>query len=289
MTRADRGSGFGIRGSGSTRQATLLLLAFCLGTPAPALAQTTAPPTRIVSLVPSVTETLFAMGAGSRVAAVSSYDNFPPGVEDLPRVGALFDPDVERILSLRPDLVIVYGSQTDLIARLGRASIPLYVYRHGSLADVTTGIRELGARFGMADAARTLAATIDRAFADIRVRLKGASRPRTMLVIGREPGSLRAINVSGGFGFLHDLLDLAGGANVFGDVKRESMLVSTETVLARKPEVIIELHYSEPPLPEALTRERATWQQLPGVPAVKAGRCTCCTAGNSSCQARASC
>jgi len=236
-------------------------------------AQTAPPqPKRIVSLVPSVTETLFAIGAGSRVAAVSSYDNFPPEVEALPRVGALFDPDVERILSLRPDLVIVYGSQTDLIARLGRASIPLYVYRHGSLADVTTGIRDLGARIGMAGAARTLAATIDKAFTDIRARLKGAARPRTMLVIGREPGSLRAINVSGGFGFLHDLVELAGGANVFGDVKRESMIVSTETVLARKPDVIIELHYSEPPLPEALTRERVTWRQLPSVPAVKAGK-----------------
>ncbi len=62
-------------------------------------------PRRIISLVPSATEMLFAMGAGPRVAAVSSYDRFPPEVERLPRVGALFDPDVERILSLRPDLV----------------------------------------------------------------------------------------------------------------------------------------------------------------------------------------
>ena len=285
MRRTDRDSGFGVRGSGpggrdsglGTRGSVRTMLAATLTVlillaPMGAFAQPQAQPKRIISLVPSVTETLFAMGAGPRVAAVSSYDAFPPEVEKLPRVGALFDPDVERILFLRPDLVIVYGSQTDLKARLQRASIPMYEYRHGSLADVTGSIRDLGVRIGMADTARTLAATVDQAFADIRRRLKGAPRPKTMLVIGREPGSLRAINVSGGFGFLHDLLDLAGGANVFADVKRESMLVSTETVLARSPEVIIELHYSEPPVPASVERERNTWQLLPGVPAVKTRR-----------------
>jgi iron complex transport system substrate-binding protein len=230
------------------------------------------PPQRIISLVPSVTETLFAIGAGSRVVAVSSFDAFPPEVEKLPRVGALFDPDVERILSLRPDLVVVYGSQTELISQLQRAGIGFYQYRHGSLSDVTAGIRDLGARLALGAQARELAATIDKAFADIRATLKGRPRPKTMLVIGREPQSMRAINVSGGYGFLHDLVELAGGVNVFGDVKRESMLVSTETILARAPEVIIELHYSEPPLPDAVARERKTWERLPGVPAVKRGR-----------------
>ena len=268
MTTGARGLGLGASRMGRTAMTLATLAVLILLAPTAALTQ--APPRRIVSLVPSVTETLFAMGAGPRVAAVSSYDAFPPEVETLPRVGALFDPDVERILSLRPDLVIVYGSQTDLKAILQRASIPMYEYRHGSLADVTGSIRDLGARIGMADAARTLAGTIDQAFADIRERLKGKPRPKTMLVIGREPGSLRAINVSGGFGFLHDLLDLAGGANVFADVKRESMLVSTETILARAPEVIIELHYAEPPVPASVERERDTWQLLPGVPAVKA-------------------
>ena len=72
---------------------------------------------RIVSLVPAVTEMLFAVGAGAQVVGVSSYDHFPPEVEKLPKVGALIDPDTERILSLRPDLVVVYGSRTDTEAR----------------------------------------------------------------------------------------------------------------------------------------------------------------------------
>jgi iron complex transport system substrate-binding protein len=230
------------------------------------------PPKRIVSLVPSATEMLFAMGAGDRVAAVSSYDRFPPEVEQLPRVGALVDPDLERILSLRPDLVIAYGSQVDLLAQLKRANVPVYVYRHGSLADITAGMRDLGVRLGLASEGARAAGEVERGLADVRASVSGRPRPRTLLVIGREPQSLRGLSVSGGFGFLHDLLDLAGGENVFGDVKRESMMVATETVLARQPEVILELHYSDRAAPDAEVQERDAWKLLPGVPAVRRGR-----------------
>jgi iron complex transport system substrate-binding protein len=230
------------------------------------------PPQRIVSLVPSITETLFAIGAGPRVVAVSSFDHFPPEVERLPRVGALVDPDVERILSLRPDLVIAYGSQTDLLSQLKRAGIPVYVYRHGSLADIAAGMRALGARIGMAAGAESAATALERGLAEVRASVKSFPRPRTVLVIGREPQSLRGISVSGGFGFLHDLLELAGGDNVFGDVKRESMMVATETILAKQPEVILELHYSDRASPATDALERDAWKLLPGVPAVKHGR-----------------
>lgn len=229
-------------------------------------------PQRIISLVPSATEMLFAIGAGPRVAAVSSYDRFPPEVNRLPRVGALVDPDVERILSLRPDLVIAYASQTDFLAQLERARIPVYLYRHGSLADITAGMRDLGSRLGLAVEAREAAAGIEGGLADIRARLAGKGRPRTLLVIGREPQSLRAINASGGLGFLHDLLDLAGGENIFAEVRRESMMVATETILARAPEVIIELHYSDSASRESEAQERGAWKLLPGVPAVRNGR-----------------
>jgi iron complex transport system substrate-binding protein len=227
---------------------------------------------RIISLVPSATEVLFAIGAGPRVVAVSSFDHYPPEVDRLARVGALVDPDVERILSLRPDLVVVYASQTDLRAQLDRAGIPVYLYRHGSLADITAGMRALGARLGLAAAADAAALSVERDLERVRASVSSLPRPRTALVISREPQSLRAISVSGGVGFLHDLLELAGGDNVFGDVTRESTMASTETILARRPEVIIELHYLERAASGEEARTRRAWNQLPGVPAVKNGR-----------------
>ena len=99
------------------RVAAILLAAMTLSAPR-TLAQVGTRPARVISLVPSVTEMIFAMGAGSIVVGVSSYDHFPPDVATRPRLGALVDPDFERILTLHPDLVIAYGSQEDLVRRL---------------------------------------------------------------------------------------------------------------------------------------------------------------------------
>ena len=87
---------------------------------------------------------LFAVGAGSQVVGVSSYDDFPAEAKALPRIGALLDPDVERILSLRPDLVITYGSQIALEAQLGRAGIRIFSYRNGGIATILQTLRDIG-------------------------------------------------------------------------------------------------------------------------------------------------
>src|SRR3954469_15773888 len=98
-------------------------------------------PQRIVCLIPAVTEMIYAMGDGSRVAAVSNYDHFPADVARLPRVGGLLDPSVERILAIKPDLVIAYATQKELIERLDRAAIPYYSYQHQALPDILSTIR----------------------------------------------------------------------------------------------------------------------------------------------------
>ena len=174
-----------------------------------------APPARIISLVPAVTEILFAIGAGPQVVAVSSYNNFPEQVKALPRVGALLDPDVERILALRPQLVVSYGSQTDLQAQLGRAGIAVYNYRHTGLAGIFDAIRGVGRASGRREEAERLAGDIETKMDAIRTRVQGRRRPRTLLVFERDPTTLRGIYVSGGRGFLHDMLEVAGGENVF--------------------------------------------------------------------------
>jgi len=79
---------------------------------------------------------LFAVGAGPQVVGVSTYDDFPPETKALPRVGALLDPDTERIFSLRPDLVIIYGSQSELESQFARAGIRVYAYRHAGVGNV---------------------------------------------------------------------------------------------------------------------------------------------------------
>ena len=230
-------------------------------------------PRRIVSLIPAVTEMLFSIGAGPEVVAVSSFDAYPPEVKQLPRVGALLDPNVERILSLKPDLVVVYGSQKDLKQQLARASIPIFDYRHAGLADVSTTIRTLGERTGHAVQAGEVVNGIQHGLADIRKRVGDRPRPRVLLVFGREPGALRGIYASGGTGFLDDMLRVAGGDNVFADIQREAVEASTELILSRRPDVILEIRTSDNPVtPATLASEVAVWRALASVPAVRNDR-----------------
>jgi iron complex transport system substrate-binding protein len=215
---------------------------------------------------------LFAIGAGDDVVGVSSFDHFPAAVETRARVGALVDPDFERILALRPDLVIVYGTQTDLIARLGRAHLPVFLYAHAGLADITQTMRALGTRIGRATEADREAGRIERELDSIRASVAGRPHPRTALVFNRDAGVLRGIFVSGGVGFLHDLLEVAGGVDVFADVKRQSLQASAEILISRAPEVILELRPSEGWSPARLAQEVAVWNGLPSLPAVRTHR-----------------
>lgn len=253
----------------------LTMLAACLmaATPPAALdARQAVRPSRIVSLVPAATEMLFAIGAGPAVVGVSSFDTYPPEATTRPKVGALIDPDFERILSLKPDLVVVYGSQTELIQRLGRVNIPVFNYTHADLADVTRTIRAIGDRIGRGAEAAQLAQRIESDLDGVRASVAGRPRPRTVLLFGREPGTLRSMYASAGVGFMHDLLVTAGGIDVFDDVKRQSLQVTTEVLLARAPDVVLEVHPSPAWTPAQIAKERAVWNALPSLPAVRTNR-----------------
>jgi iron complex transport system substrate-binding protein len=233
------------------------------------MAQNSAP-RRIVSLVPAVTEMLFAIGAGPDVVGVSSYDREPPEVERLPRVGALLDPDLERILSLKPDLVVVYGTQDELRSQLGRAGVPMFPYAHAGLAGIMTTIRTLGERLGRVEGTARVIGQISADLDVVRRRVAGRPPPRVLLVFGRDPQALRSVFASGGIGFLHDVLELAGGINVLADVRRESLQIAAEQILAKRPDVILELRAEAPDGAE--TEALATWGTLPALPAVRLKR-----------------
>ena len=228
-------------------------------------------PQRIISVIPAVTEMLFALGAGDRVVGVGTFDKHPPEVETLPKVGALLDPDLEKILSLRPDLVAVYASQSDLRQQLERAGVPVFVYTHGGLTGVLSTLSELGGRVAAAERARGLIAEIEQRLKAVRGRRPLRPAPRTLIVMGRDSFSLRGIYASGGVGFIHDMVTAAGGANVFADLQQEAVQATTEQIIARRPEVIIEL-VAEPMAPADVVKERTVWKSLASVPAVRNNR-----------------
>ena len=259
--------------TGLTRVFAAAVLAVLIVLAGAAPGAQTARPT-VVSLVPALTEMLFAIGAGPQVIGVSSYDDHPPEVARLPRMGALLDPNTEHILAARPGLVLTYGSQKDLQTQLRRAGIGVFDYRHAGLAGIFAALRDLGAATGHAAEAERVARGIEQRLATVRSKTAGLKRPKTLLVMGRETLTLRNLNASGGVGFLQEVLEIAGGVNVFADVHREAVSVSNEMLLSRAPEAVIDLHYgaSEPADRARAQKELAVWQTVSSVPAVRRKR-----------------
>ena len=243
--------------------AALALLPAATGATAP-IQQMPIRQTRVVSLVPAATEMLFALGAGDLLVGVSSYDSWPPEVESLPRVGALIDPDVERVLSLRPQVVVVDPSQSGLIAQLRAAGIRTYPYATGSLAAIIEHAAGLGAAVGREADGERVSADLRARLADIATEVAGRARPSVLLVFGRRPGAFAELWVNGGVGFLADLVDLAGGDGMFTDLERPSFRASLEVLLARPPEVVIEADADGD-----LATLRDEWQGLPGFDSVR--------------------
>jgi iron complex transport system substrate-binding protein len=255
------------RGFCTVAAVVVLALAGACRAPEEAKAPVAVTGPRVVSLVPAVTEMLFAVGAGPQVVGVSSFDKVPAEVATRPRVGALLDPDLERILTLKPALVVTYGSQDALHEQLARANIATFVYRHGGIGDTLDTLEAIGARTGHAQAGQQAAQVLRAQLNGIRMRVEGRPRPRVLLVFGREPGTLRNVWASGGKGFLHEMLDVAGADNVFADVDRENVQATSELLLSRAPEVIVELQTES-----RAAESPSPWLTLPGLPAVKSGR-----------------
>ncbi len=170
---------------------------------------------------------------------------------------------------MRHDLVLVYGTQQDLVTQLARASIPVFNYRHAGLTHVIATMRELGKTTGHTSEAERVVGDIERRITLVKTRTAAANKVPTLLVFGRERGTLRGIYASGGRGFLHDMLEAAGGINVFADMASESVQVSAEMILTRRPAAIVELRSVDIPSLAARKTEIDSWSALSTVPAVR--------------------
>ena len=194
-----------------------------------------AAPERIVSLIPAVTEMMFAMGDGARVVGRQQLRSLSRRGRRVCRGSAGCSIRTSSAFSrIKPDLVIVYATQNELIERLDRAAIPYFSYQHRGLADIMTTIRALGARIGSAARAEAVAARDgSSARRDSRQDRRSAAAGDAAGVRARS-GSLRNVYASGGYGFLHDMLEIAGGRNVFADMKQQAVQASTEMLLTQQ-------------------------------------------------------
>ncbi len=226
---------------------------------------------RIVSLTPSLTEIVFAVGAGDQVVGVSEYCDFPPEVASRTRVGSFLAPNLEKILWLRPDLVLLDGVQEQMAETLRSAGVTAMPVPMNNLAEVRQAILAVGQRLGPQEheAAARIVAGLDRDMAAVAPPSE-ARRPKVVFVVDRDVGGLRGLVVAGPGTYLDELIHKAGGDNVFSDLSLRYAKVALESVAARRPEVILDaVHVDD----RAAERQvLADWQELPEVPAVASGQ-----------------
>ncbi|MBI4540573.1 MAG: ABC transporter substrate-binding protein [Gemmatimonadetes bacterium] len=197
------------------------------------------PARRILSLVPAATEILVRLRAEDLLVGRTDYDLAPPSVARLPSVGGGLHPSVERILSLGPDLVIRFAAEADPATpeRLDRLGITHFAIRPERIPDIRAITTALGALTARRSAADSLIREMDRRIAVVRRTVAGRPRPRVAYLLGGEPP-----RVVGPGTFINELIEIAGGTNIFADLGTPYPAVSAEVVLARRPDVILAPH-----------------------------------------------
>ena len=193
-------------------------------------------PSRIVSLNPTTTELLFALGAGDRLVGRTHWDQYPAEARAVPDLGPGIRPNVEAVLGARPDLVLLYASGDNRAAAssLRAAGVPVVALKVDRIADFLRCVRLVGDAIGERARADTVADSVARSLDAVRAVTASVTRPRVIWPLLAEP-----LYVIGGGSFVSELVQAAGGTNVFGDLPQPSPQVGREEVLKRDADVVI--------------------------------------------------
>ncbi len=232
-------------------------------------AERDAGPLRIISMAPALTEICWALGLGDRMVGRTQYCIYPPAAQRIEAVGALLDPNIERILSLQPDLVVITRGSPALKEKLEGLDLPLRILPTDSLEDIYTSIERLGEMTGRPKTAALLVRNLRADLGRLKQRASQAARVRpqkVLFVTGALPSPPKGVWVAGPGSYLDALLGLAGATSVVaGD--RAWLEIGTEQVLWLRPETIVEVR--EPAEMQGQAEAAAAWRALPGLSAVR--------------------
>jgi iron complex transport system substrate-binding protein len=224
------------------------------------------PPRRIVTLAPSLTEILYYLGLGDRVVGVTQFSNYPPEVAEKPRVGSYVHLNVEKILSLKPDLAVgtMDGNEAGAVGMLEQAGIPVYVVNPRNVADAIRTVATLGEICGVATRGREMSGSLHARVRRVSEKIRPLRRPLVFLQINVKP--IMTVN---SHTIHHDVIRLAGGENMTASEPITYPRVSLEEVVRREPEVLI---ISSMERGGRFERARRAWMAWTHIPAVRSGR-----------------
>ena len=222
--------------------------------------------TRIVTLTPSATELVAALGATDRLVAVVDYSTYPPEVARLPRVGSFLQPHLEAILRARPQVVIADDVHADITSSLHDVGIEVVAAPMHALPDLEAAFTRVGARLGLEAEARAQIQAIEQAIDGARARRRGAGL-RVLIIIDREAGGLGGMVAAGAGSWLDELVAITGADNVLAGSPLRYPKLAPEDVLRSNADVILDVSYAADPADAG-----RVWQAMATVPAVAHGR-----------------
>lgn len=205
-------------------------------TPAPAI------PRRIICASPAVAEIVFALGAGDRVVGISDFTDWPPEAVGKPSIGGALSPSRERILSLKPDLILSQGRAEALAGFAQTHGIAFRALPLDTLADLRAAIAGFAATLGAEERGSDLLRELEAGFA----ALPRGEPISVFLALGHAPGDLSGLMTAGPGTFLHEIVELAGGQNVFADVQLLWPKISQESLVRRAPALILDIQSGTP-------------------------------------------
>jgi iron complex transport system substrate-binding protein len=222
-------------------------------------------PQRVVSMAPSVTETLYALGVQDAIVAVTPYCDYPPAAQQKIHLGGTH-PSAEQIVSLKPDLVLVPQDfiQPDLLQNLDRVKVPVFVLKSLQLEDVLAQIQMIARMFQQGKAGDELVAVMRTRWNAVKERTQTLPRPRVLYVLNSTP-----LQTAGPGSFIHQLIETAGGMNIGGAMTSTYPRLALEEALARDPEILVFPVGTAEGIP---VEEQAQWRRWTTLSAVKAGR-----------------
>jgi iron complex transport system substrate-binding protein len=200
-----------------------------------------AQPKRIVSATPSVTEMLFALGLGERVVGVTEHCRYPEAARRLPKIGTYMNPNSEAIAALRPDLVVIQKNPYLPAAALERLKLRALELNYDSVEEVYRGIERLSAAAGVPERGAALVARLKAELAAVGRATAGRPRRSAAFFVARQPDSTQGLIAVGSASYLRELIEIAGGRNVFGDAAAAYPKIPLEELIARNPDVIIDM------------------------------------------------
>lgn len=231
-----------------------------------------AQPTRLVSTAPGVTEILFALGLGPKVVGVTTFCRYPPEAESKPKIGTFVQPDLERILSRRPDLVFIIPNPVDLGAKLRRVGLRVEELELDTVAEILASIRKAGRAAGASEEGERLARRLTAELDEVRKASAGRPPVSALFIIDRTPGTLQGMFAAGRGSYLDELLTAAGGRNAVPAGGGTFPKLSLEQLLAADPDVIFDMgDYMDgrPATPETRRRKLELWANFPNLKAVR--------------------